>query len=321
MRYKKTHVYRRPGAPPPKAPRPGRRPRWVRLAMGAAAGSAVLSLLAGGFSLARYVMDQHENTSAQAQNFYFASTQLSEPDPGETVGQQYSLVWWDPKTPLTLSLDARNFRDELNISPEELRYDLIVTDQSAVKLQDLLLIPEGGSPVNAASEVKLTGQVLGTGSTPSAPLKATHSYALTLTAPNFDQATYQVRVQAISRLPYEKSLTAEYTIVVANGDTALSVTDQKGYLAATLWLSLKSNIRGAGETSRITLTYPEGVVPDMTNPWLQAADVVFDPDARTLTAAFPTGGTTEIYFFKTNEMANFSGGAGFTAQVAAPPAG
>lgn len=318
MHYKKTHVYRRPGAPPPKAPRPAGRPRWVRWAMAAAAGTAALSLLLGGFSLARYVLDQHENTWAQAQNFYFASNQMTEPEPGETVGEQYSLVWWDPAEPLALSLDTRNFRDELNISPEQLTYDLTVTDQSTAKLKDLRLAPAEGSPVSGANEVALTGQILGAGSSPKIPVKASHNYTLTLTAPSLGQATYQVKVQAASTLPYSKTLTAAYTIVVANGDTAFSVTDQKGYLAAKLWLSIKPNIKGAGETARITLTYPEGVVPDMTNPWLQAGDVVFAPAARTVTAAFPTGGTTEIYFFKTNETADFSGGAGFNAQVETP---
>ncbi|WP_418665995.1 hypothetical protein, partial [Allofournierella sp.] len=255
--------------------------------------------------------------------FYFASTQLSEPEPGETVGEQYSLVWWDPTQPLTLSLDTRNYRDALNVSPEPLSYDLTVTDQSTAKLTSLLLQRSdgGGAAVSGTGIVTVPGQELGEASTPEAPQQSSHTYSLTLTAPSTNQATYQVKVQALSLKPYMKSLTAEYTIAVANGDFAFSVTDQKGYLAAKMWLSVKPNIKGAGETTRLTVTYPQQVVPDMTNPWLQADTTVFDPDTRTLTADFPTGGTTEIYFFKTDETQNYSNGAGFTVKTADAPAG
>lgn len=325
MLYRKNQVYRRPPAEKPsKAKRPARggppgpHPRWARWAMAATAAAVLLSIVIGGMSLARFVLDQHENSSAQAQNFYFSSNQMSEPEPGETVGEQYSLVWWTPGEPLSITINLHNFRDALNVSPEEVTYSLTATDNSAVKLSKMALTPQTGTASESTGgSVSLAGQKLGTGSTPEKPLQATQSYTLTLAAPSANVATYRVQVQAVSSLPYVKTLNAEYTIVVANGSTAVSVTDQKGYLAAKMWLSVKPDVKGAGETTRITLTYPDGVVPDMTNPWLQAADTAFDPTARTLTAAFPTGGTTEIYFFKTNETADFSGNAAFTATLAA----
>lgn len=252
----------------------GKKPAVLLLLLAA----ALLSMPLYAGSLASYVHAAviKTYTATAAGGFYFTSDLLT----GAADAPAYHLTH-DWATSAVIGFELRNYEDPLRVSDTAISFTASAS-------------PGGGSASGAIQPSGSTGQ--------------RQAVSLTVPPPADPGAPLEVLVTATSTHPYAKKLQGRFIISPA---VSCEMADNTGSPVAVFSLTLSPS---AQPVRSVTIAWPEGAAPDMTNPIiLEAAGI--DLAGRTLTASLNTAATYELVFFKDSAAANY---AGVTATGAGP---
>ncbi|KGP76962.1 hypothetical protein JT05_01590 [Desulfosporosinus sp. Tol-M] len=181
----------------------------------------------------------------------------------------------DWQSAATITFKLRNFDSTLNISASDIAYSVTATASGSSAEGTLAA---GGSPGNEAT-IEL-----------SIPVPADPNSPLTVT------------VTAVSTSPYTKTLQG---IFIINSALSYTIADNAGSPIAWLKVTLEKDSTAA-LTRAVTINWPVGASPDMTNPIVINATSL-DLTARTMTTVLNKAAVYELIFFKDSPAANYSG--------------
>lgn len=220
------------------------------------------------------------------EDFYFTSNLLTADEPVPIY--QITHDWGT--TPLTnpaeISFDLRNYADELNISGQKIDY-YVEAKPAAAASADLLK-----PAANYTGSINASG---GNGKTASVNLAI--ELKNSVTEPPAEPV--EVMVTATATSPYTTKLRGKFVISPA---ISCRMAENAGSPVATLTITLAPS---AELTRKVTITWPAGAAPDMTNPLVIAAEdagayaLTGDENAGgTLTTTLNTAAVYELVFFK-----------------------
>jgi hypothetical protein len=230
----------------------------------------VLALLSG-VGVASYIYNAILRTyNATAENgFYFTSDLLREVDV-----PVYDLYydWHSTSDTIPISIVLKNSESPLNIATNNIDY--LVTASSTSNSQ--------------------TGTLVGGGQGD----KKTVILNVPCTAVN---APFEVTVTATSTKPYKKTLTGKFII---HPLLTYSMDENAGKPVATLTITVA---KYTALSKAVTIAWPAGAEPDMTNPIVKNA--TRNLSARTLTVNLDTASVYNLTFFKNKASTypNYSG--------------
>ena len=165
--------------------------------------------LVGASTIGRYIYNGINNYILESKGFYLKSTVLS---PNQA---NYSINNWDGVNPYTLTIDVSNKKNDSIYTTSDIEYDITVNCSSNV----------------TCSLNKTSGVIYS--------LQHTDSYTIVVTPiDNFYAGdSTVVTTEITSSTPYEKSLSAKYTIGVANSEFSYKIEDSVGSKYFTLELT------------------------------------------------------------------------------------
>lgn len=195
---------------------------------------AAILLAFAGLTLARYVMQKEESGVIETKPFYFTSDLLKD----ESENKEYYI---DPETK-SFDINILNSVDSKRITEDK----IICT----ITVEGGLAVVHSGDEDTSASGQQIEVDLGANGEQASQKVTIT---------PNSDAD--EVRVEAASGAPYQKTLSA--TFKPAPGDQ-YRVKDSVGSRAAVLTI-----IYVKTKPTDITLALPENVIPDETTSWVE----------------------------------------------------
>lgn len=195
-----------------------------------------LLLSAAGATLAKYIRRDKGNGAAAAAPFYFTSDKLGEDNPYYQINEPGS------GGTVEISFSLSNFVDQLRCSPETIEYTCRAvsgTDAAA------------GAIANTESSGTLSGNF------------QTNPVVLNLQKSDFgSEGVVTVVVQ--SAKPYEKTISARFGFVAQQYGLQWQVSEQGNAVVLEL---------AGGDGSDVTVAWPDGLVPDLSNDVFQGAVV------------------------------------------------
>ncbi len=226
-----------------------------------------------GAVLASYIYDQVMNnyTATADAEFYFTS---------DLLGSNLSAIPTyylcnDLQSASTITFKLRNYDSTLNISDSSISYSVTATASGGSASGT---IAAGGSPGNEAT------------------------INLTIPAPADKNSPLSVTVTAVSTSPYAKTLKGIFVIKPA---VSYAIDSNAGAPLARLTVTLE-NDSSAALTRAVTISWPIGASPDMTNPIVINANSI-NLTTRTIMTTVNKAAVYELIFFKDSPAANYTG--------------
>ena len=160
-------------------------------------------------TIGRYIYNGVNNYILQSRGFYFNSTVLS------LNNSNYSINNWDGVNPYVLTIDVNNKKNDLVYTTVDISYDISVVCPEKV----LCSLNKNSSIIYKDNK--------------------TDTYTITITPlDNFYEGdSVKITTTAHSNSPYEKSLSASYTIGVEKSQFSYSIEDSVGSKYMTLKLT------------------------------------------------------------------------------------
>lgn len=152
--------------------------------------SVIIIILGFGYSLAKYVIQENSIHIQTAKKFYFNSSMLTENN------TQYVLDDWNGKDNYNLTIDLKNYEDNLRFSKEDISYNLLTTcDNNNITVTTSLDSEssslKGGQNSTEEINIQISPKI------------------------NFSQGDFiELSVTATATAPYEKTLSARFKIYV-----------------------------------------------------------------------------------------------------------
>jgi hypothetical protein len=225
------------------------------------------------------------------EDFYFTSNLLTADEPAPVYQITHDWGTTLATNPAEISFELRNYADELNISGRKINYNVEAAPVAAAAAKLKPVIPIAGS-IN-------TGGKNGKSVTLQIELQDS------VTEPPVEPL--EVMITATATSPYTTKLHGKFVISPA---VSCRMAENAGAPVAPLTITLSP---GAEPTRAVTIAWPAGAAPDMTNPLVIAAVDADDyaltgdesGDGGTLTATLNTAAVYELIFFKDkNEIEN-----------------
>lgn len=223
-------------------------------------GITIGSILIGG-TLAKYIEDKQQEAVYAASSFYFKSDLLTE----QTDMPTYTY----PKGQDTITLQLQNFEDALRFSEVDITYEVEITDTNGTKVVNTL-----GTEMNRQTGI----------------LKKGSQQTDNITFSDLPSGTYVIKAHAMQ--PYAKTVQAQFVIEEANTNITYHVSDAQG--SAVLQVTIVTQ----DYAGNVYMSWPEGVIPDNTNPKLRTVDTANMQGSTTI--AFEANAEYTFSFFKTD---------------------
>jgi hypothetical protein len=239
----------------------------------------VLMVLLSTIALAGYSYKEKLNSyrATAVEDFYFTSNLLT----ADETPPVYQITHdWGAGAPAAIGFELRNYEDLFHISKREIAYTI------EAELED------PAAPLELPATISGTISVGGAGgNSKDINVHVTPDPEELLAEP------VAVMVTATATSPYAKTLRGKFIISPA---ISYRVEANAGSPVAILTVALAQS---AELTREVKITWPEGAVPDMTNPLVIAAvdGEAYDLTGRTLTTTVKTAATYELVFFKDQE--------------------
>ena len=221
----------------------------------------VILLTFSGYTAAKYVRSQKEEPLYVAKSFYFESDLLEAPASNGEI-PKYTLQ--DGES--TIAFQLKNYPDDLRTSEVDITYTVKLTTTDGMAVTDQI-DKEGtlGSNAQTAIPVSFTGLSAG-------------SYLVT----------------AVATDPYISTLQAEFTIEGLSMDINSSVRDGAGSP------NLMVTVTTTDYEGHITISWPDGVLPDNTDPLLETVS------GNSCTVNMKKHSEYTFQFFKTNTKEDYT---------------
>ncbi|MBQ9011658.1 MAG: hypothetical protein IJ093_03315 [Bacilli bacterium] len=145
----------------------------------------------------------------------------------------------------SITININNYDDKLRISEVNINYEVTLTDSAGAEVS------------------KKTGTLTKNVKTDKA-----------ITFDNLDAGSYTVT--AVATKPYHKILTANFHLQATNDNIEYSVTDIKNSQIVQLTVTTKDYSGNA------TITFPENIIPDNTDPYFKNYDKQTNANAYTV---------------------------------------
>ena len=219
-----------------------------------------------------YRVDIRSYFATAVKDFYFTSNLLTDQENIPTYQISHN---WQSNNPATISFELRNYQDPLNASTCDIAYNVKTT------------------PVGSAT----SGTIIAGGA--EGNKKAIN---LNIPAPQ-TVAPVEVLVTATATAPYSKILRGKFIITPA---ISYQLAENADSPLATLEISLAQSTE---PTREVTISWPQGAAPDMTNPLVMAAanGGTLDLTSGTLTTTLNTAAVYELIFFKDQAETEYTG--------------
>ncbi len=223
-----------------------------------------------GMTWAKYTASSSNPGQASAKPFYFSSDKLS-PE-GTAVCCPVEIP--EGETSGAFSFVLRNYEDDMRITNDEIRYSATLT-------------PASGEARTVIEETTL----------PSADAAQDTTVQVTVQRSDFikDGTADTAVLTVTTSKPYKKTLSVMLALSQVSGAVSWEVSNEAGAVLLTLQ-------GGAGE--QVTVTWPDGLVPDPTNPVFSGAEA----SGRQISFRAEGGETYSLTFLKTKENAAFEKG-------------
>lgn len=222
-----------------------------------------------GMTWAKYTTSSNNPGLANAKPFYFSSDKLSPEGASSSCPVEFSAGASDS----VFSFVLRNYEDDMRITNDEIRYSATLTPASG---EARTVIAETTLPSAGAQDTTVQVTV--------------HKSDFQLEDGSLGTATLSVTTTK----PYQKTLSVTLALSQVAGDIGWEVSDEAGAVLLTLQ-------GGTGE--QVTVTWPEGIMPDPLCPIFSYAEV--STEQRQVTFQAESGETYSLSFLKTNESAAF----------------
>jgi uncharacterized membrane protein YfcA len=235
--------------------------------------AVILIISYPGAVFASYIYDQVMNnyTATADAEFYFTSDLLGADL--SAIPTYYLCNDWQSAATITFKL--RNYDSTLNISDSNISYSVTATASGGSASGT---IAAGGSPGNEAT------------------------INLTIPASADQNSPLSVTVTAVSTSPYAKTLKGIFVIKPA---VSYAIDSNAGSPLARLTVTLEED-SSATQTRAVTINWPAGASPDMTNPMVINATSI-NLTTRTMTTTVNKAAVYELIFFKDSVTANYTG--------------
>jgi len=221
--------------------------------------TVVLAFLLSTGAIAKYVNEEKQETLYEAQAFYLESSTLTD----ESSIPTYTLQ----KGTNAITVDLKNFIDELRISDVAINYVVSISDTSGNYVTD-----KSGARIN-----EKTG-------TFTKQTKVTKNESFT----NLNSGTYTVTVRAVS--PYTKTIRANFIVTDSDNVINYTVNDVAG--SSVLQLTVTTN----EFSGNIVIAWPAGLAPDSTDEKFSGVNTGFS--AGSCTVNFSANSEYTFQFFK-----------------------
>lgn len=169
----------------------------------------LIAILSLGLTFSRYIYNVINNYILESQGFYFNSNTLN------INNKDYKINNWDGVNPYTLTIDLNNRKNNLKSTNSDITYEVEVICPNTV----------------TCSSSKTTGVIYKNQKTDSFTVSVTPKRAFS----TGEDVTIQIKSTSTS--PYEKTLSATYTIGVEKSKFTYNITDSSGSKFLTLNLT------------------------------------------------------------------------------------
>lgn len=200
-----------------------------------------LLLSSAGATLAKYIRQDKGNGAAVAAPFYFTSDKLEPLSGGQYPHYQIDDPGQGENAEIVFELS--NFVDQLRHTGERIDYTLAVTAGSDGSGEAVTWAgPEASGSLSAGGE-------------------RTNTVTMTIPRESFGSGQV-VTVTATATTPYEKTIGAQFGFVPRQYGLQWDVRDEDGAVVLEI---------AGGSGKEVTVTWPDGLIPDPSNAALQGA--------------------------------------------------
>ena len=248
----------------------------------------IVFLCWGSYSLAKYLSQQNQDSTAKAVEMFFTSDLLKE---SISDTKEYGYVIADWKKDDTLRIELRNFPDSERFTNRDITYTVEVNDSSAA------FSKEDGSIASTAGVTETLTLVKDTQETTTIEIKLSEDFLAGVTNGAGKVAT----VKAKASYPYTKELTARFLIEKADSGFKVSVEDavDSPYAKVTVTTEKERDFQLVWNS--------DAVVPDQTNPIIDNKTITSENGNKVIDlGTLKDTGSFTFYMMKYDESQDYT---------------